>query len=603
MKERVKELLVLHATSPEASDLNLLKLADFLGVPSHSDTLANSCDNPWEAVLQHSRGDDCAVCVGASTLRKCFGRSALAQRLRVDGLGCSVQLFVYGFDPQDGDSELVRALSNGAFDAVRPLDGRADQYCVSGKYRPFCQEFSGLSFGPVAQENDLVFDVALKQERLADYIRIGDRPFLAGIQSGAVQVTLAGTREILDIDAPVAPGVCPLEWFARLVPALMFLRYAFGDRCWQPGKKLACFIVDDPLLHDRHGFLEFDTLLAAMKREDFATALAFIPWNYRRSHPRVAELFRKHPRRLSLSIHGCDHTKREFGDAAAAPLLSKARASRARMAKHRELTGVPFDNVMVFPQGVFSTAALRAMKQAGFLAAVNSTPFPVDDPSEKLRVRDLLSPAVTRHSSLPLFVRHYPTCLAEFALDLFLGKPALMVEHHDYFRNGYHQLEAFAAQINHLNDTIYWCGLEEIARNSFLWKTDAAEIVHVRLFCDQSVVTNNWPTPRLFKFSKSLDRDQLKPPAVAANGEYVTTITSESEVCFERTLQPGEQVAIELCANEGALSGGLRFGSAWYRAKVFARRRLCELRDNYVCRISLFGDDWSSRRKTVMRDN
>src|SRR5206468_4420852 len=110
-----------------------------------------------------------------------------------------------------------------------------------------------------ARENDLVFDVALKKERIADYIRIGNRPFLAGIQSGALQVTLAGTREILDIDAAVAPGVRPLDWFARLVPALMFLRHVFGDRCWQAAKKLACLIVDDPLLQDRHGFLEFDT--------------------------------------------------------------------------------------------------------------------------------------------------------------------------------------------------------------------------------------------------------------------------------------------------------------------------------------------------------
>jgi hypothetical protein len=602
MRERLKELLFLHGASPETSDLNLLKLADFLGVPSRSDTLANSCDNPLEAILQHSQGDDCAVCVGASTLRKCFDRSAFTQRLEVDGSGSSVQLFVYGFDPQDGGSELVHALSNGAFDAVRPLDGRADQYCVSSKYRPFCQEFSGLSFGPVARENDLVFEVALNQERIADYICIGDRPFLAGTQSGAVEVTLAGTREILDIDAPVAPAVRPLDWFSRLVPPLMFLRYAFGDRCWQAAKKLACFIVDDPLLHDRHGFLEYDTLVAAMEQEDFATNLAFIPWNYRRSHPRVAELFRRHPRRLSLSIHGCDHTKGEFGDTSAALLLSKARASRSRMAKHRELTGIPCDNVMVFPQGVFSTAALRAIEQAGFLAAVNSTPFPVDNPPEKLRVRDLLSPAVTRYSSLPLFIRHYPTRPAEFALDLFLGRPALMVEHHDYFRDGYQQLEAFAAQINHLSDTIYWCGLEEIARNSYLWRTDAAEIVHVRLFCDQSIVVNNWPTPRPFKFSKSLDRDQLKPPAVVAIGEYVAAVTSGSEVCFERMLQPGEQVTIEFAAPEGALGGGLRFGSAWYRAKVFARRRLCELRDNYVCRINLFGSD-SSPRKTVMRQN
>jgi hypothetical protein len=595
------ELVVVHECDPKCSDLHLIKLAIFAGIPVRGVPLAATADGQRREILQIMRQAGC-VAANASTLRQCLSQSSLVDMLQSMEIESARKLFVYGFDSQDRDSELVRALSDGAFDAVRPLDGRADQYCVSGKYRPFCQEFSGLSFGPVARENDLVFDGAPKQERIADCIRIGDRPFLAGVQSGAVQVTLAGTREILDIDAPVAPGVRPLEWFSRLLPVLMFLRHTFGDRCWQPGKKLACFIVDDPLLHDRHGFLEYDTLLAAMEREDFATNLAFIPWNYGRSHPRVAELFRKHPRRLSLSIHGCDHTKGEFGDTAAAPLLSKARASRVRMAKHRELTGVPFDNVMVFPQGVFSTAALRTMKQAGFLAAVNSTPFPVDDPPEKLRVRDLLSPAVTRHSSLPLFIRHYPTRLADFALDLFLGKPALMVEHHDYFRHGYRQLEAFAAQINHLSDAIYWCGLEEIARNSFLWRTDAAEIVHVLLFCDQSIVTNNWPTPRLFKFSKSLDRDQLKPPAVAANGEYVTTVTSESEVCFERTLQPGEQVAIELAGSEGALSGGLRFGSAWYRAKVFARRRLCELRDNYVCRISLFGSDWSSR-KTVMRQN
>jgi len=594
------ELVVVHECDPKCSDLHLIKLAVFAGIPVRGVPLAATADGQGSEILQIMRQAGC-VAVNASTLRQCLSQSSLVDMLQSMEVESATKLFVYGFDSQDGDSELVRALSNGAFDAVRPLDGRADQYCVSGKCRPFCQEFSGLSFGPVAWENDLLFDVA-KKERIADYIRIGDRPFLAGIQNGAVQITLAGTREILDIDATVAAGVRPLDWFSQLVPALMFLRYAFGDRCWQPGKKMACFIVDDPLLHDRHGFLEFDPLLAAMDQEDFATNLAFIPWNYRRSHPRVAELFRKHPRRLSLSIHGCDHTKREFGDTAAAPLLSKARASRARMAKHRELTGVPCDNVMVFPQGTFSTAALEALKQAGFLAAVNSTPFPIDDPPEKLRVRDLLSPAVTRHSSLPLFLREYPTRLAEFALDLFLGKPALMVEHHDYFRDGYHQLEAFAAQINHLSDSIEWRGLEEIVRNSYLWRTDAGGVVHVRLFCDDSVVRNDRPTPRQFRFSKSLDRDQSKPPAVAANGEYVTTVTSESEVCFERTLQPGEQVAIESAAPEGALSGDLRFGSAWYRAKVFARRRLCELRDNYLCRISLFGSDWSPR-KTVMRQN
>ena len=82
-----------------------------------------------------------------------------------------------------------------------------------------------------------------------------------------------------------------------------------------------------------------------------------------------------------------------------------------------------------------------------------------------MRVRNLLTPAVTCYSGFPLFIRHYPNCIADFALDLFFGKPALIVEHHDYFRSGYKKIQEFAAQINRLSEGISLCGLEEIVRN------------------------------------------------------------------------------------------------------------------------------------------
>jgi hypothetical protein len=41
--------------------------------------------------------------------------------------------------------------------------------------------------------------------------------------------------------------------------------------------------------------------------------------------------------------------------------------------------GMPFDNIMVFPQGRFSTEAIRALKSNGFTAAANSDPWPVDN--------------------------------------------------------------------------------------------------------------------------------------------------------------------------------------------------------------------------------
>src|SRR5262252_284044 len=98
------------------------------------------------------------------------------------------------------------------------------------------------------------------------------------------------------------------------------------------------------------------------------------------------------------------------------------------MKAHSEINGVPFDDVMVFPQGLFSTGAMAALKAAGYLAAVNSDLCPSNG-SGTLTLRDVLEVAVTRFSGFPLFGRRYPRELAEFALDLFVGKPALAVEH------------------------------------------------------------------------------------------------------------------------------------------------------------------------------
>src|SRR6185436_17611319 len=106
---------------------------------------------------------------------------------------------------------------------------------------------------------------------------------------------------------------------------------------------------------------------------------------------------------------------------------------------HRALFGVPFDEVMVFPQGIFSTAAMAALRASGYLAAVNSTPEPIDTEGT-LQLRDVIDVAVTRFSGFPLFTRRYPSQLAELAFDLFLGKPAFIVEHAGYFRDGYESL-------------------------------------------------------------------------------------------------------------------------------------------------------------------
>ncbi len=192
---------------------------------------------------------------------------------------------------------------------------------------------------------------------------------------------------------------------------MMFIRCTSGSSCWHNDRPSACFIVDDPLLRRQYGFLDYKKLSELMDRERFSTSIAFIPWNYRRSDRRIAELLAGRPLTYSLCVHGCDHARGEFGSIDHNFLREKAQLALEWMRQHRTLSGLDFDDVMVFPQGIFSTAAMRALHSCRYLAAVNGPPYPIDR-EDSLTLEDLLQVAVTRFSNVPLFTRRYPQDLA-----------------------------------------------------------------------------------------------------------------------------------------------------------------------------------------------
>lgn len=187
-------------------------------------------------------------------------------------------------------------------------------------------------------------------------------------------------------------------------------------------------IIDDPTLKENYGFLNYRELLNLMDRYNFCTSIAFIPWNYKRTSPRIAALFRERPDRFSLCVHGCDHTKGEFGKTDLSYLELKVELATARMIEHERRTGIPFDRIMVFPQGVFTNEALETLKIFRYLAAVNTEPDPVNSPLT---------------SEFPLFIRQLP-CVTFNKL----YSPMFFVLHHDYFRYGYDCLSHFIATLN-----------------------------------------------------------------------------------------------------------------------------------------------------------
>ncbi len=229
-----------------------------------------------------------------------------------------------------------------------------------------------------------------------------------------------------------------------------------------PRETLACLVIDDPLLIPRYGCLDYQKLLNAMKRHNFFTEIAFIPWNYKRSHTKTVRLLADNPDYFSVCVHGCNHTTNEFGEGNYQELKTLLSIALWRMEQHKLLTGLPYDPVFVFPQGRFSSVAMQTLKDQGFLAAFNSTLRATD--ANELPDVEYLRPATTIYHDFPLFLRRYPKEKSGFVSDLAHGRPIIIVEHHNVFRDGYKSITDLVDWVNSLGN-IKWTSLYHIAEH------------------------------------------------------------------------------------------------------------------------------------------
>ncbi|MGB7220855.1 MAG: hypothetical protein WBD07_18790 [Vicinamibacterales bacterium] len=478
----------------------------------------------------------------------------------LDGLsglasGVADHVFVHSFQTTERHGAIARVLSSGVLVGIAPQSNVASKLHVTENHRQWCGPFSGLSLGAVDPARDHRFLEASGQQSGPTLIRTGDAPFFVRTEQGGAQVFLLACGELADLDQEVRRQAQPLPWFSRLVPLMMFLRGALGDRVWHNDSPRACFVIDDPLLKNRYGFLKYKRLVEIMGRQRFSTCIAFIPCNYQRSSTDVASLLSSSPWVPSLCVHGCDHTDAEFETTDFDSLRGKARLALDRMRAHQRLSGVPFDDVMVFPRGRFSAQAVAALKASGYLAAINGDVCPA---SEKATVRDLLQVAVTRFSDFPLFGRRYPRDIAEFAFDVFVGKPAVAVEHHGYFQDGYGALESFVEQLNALHDRLEWTNLATICSRAHLTKTADDGDTHVRFYTSRFTLQNDGTAARRYQLFRR--DDDVKIPV---------------------TLNPGQME--EISVSDGIHPAGEPWRvSDMHNAKVRARRLLGEFRDNYV---------------------
>jgi hypothetical protein len=419
-------------------------------------------------------------------------------------------------------------------------------------------------------------------ESLTPLIAGEDRAAFLKLNCNGLPVFVSSER-LIDVDAELTTFNFDIrDHLFSAVPLVSYIRWAFPQSSWHAPEISACLVIDDPLLKPTHGFVDFQELLALMKRHNFSTNIAFIPWNWTRSMPGVVRLFRENPEHFSLSVHGCDHTRAEFGSPSQQRHYWKARQALDRMNRHEAATGISHDPVMVFPQGIFSEAAMSALKRTNLIASVNSDIISADPHPRAITISDVWDIAVMRYP-FPLFTRRYPwEGIENFAFDALLGKPAIAIIHHDYCSDHCERLVSFVQQVNALQCAPTWRNLGEVVRRSYRQRLDSTGAVEVKMYGTELRIENRSDQPKRFLIRRR-ECEASAIQQICTDDQKVAWKQVDQDECinFETDLKAGENRVIKIKFHDLAGKENNEDNLS-YRFKTMLRRYLCEVRDNYL---------------------
>ena len=252
--------------------------------------------------------------------------------------------------------------------------------------------------------------------------------------------------------------------------------------------------------------------------------------------------------------------------------------AKRRMDAHQRSTRLPHQSVMVFPQGVFSIEAVECLRSAGYLAVANTE---VSDcwGQGHLTLQELLQPAICCYEGPPLFSRRRPDAGAiNFAVDSFLGKPCLVVLHHDFFKGGIQKLEEVVEDLASLNLRLDWDNLENIVDRCALTRRNNDGSKIVRIFADRAKIRVD---EQLTVIKRETHSDRIQ--GVSVDGESVDFRFEGGFLVCNIGPRTNRIVSLEIVTEVAPVVGPTEDSIA-ERVQIALRRYLCEFRDNYATR-------------------
>jgi len=224
---------------------------------------------------------------------------------------------------------------------------------------------------------------------------------------------------------------------------------------------------------------------------------------------------------------------------------------------------------------------MEVLKANNYLAAVNLETTPINH-FDEVPLKCYLEPAVTCFGNFPLFGRQYSEDVPDLALNLFLYKPAFIIEHHDFFKKRSADAIRSIRHVNRLDPTLRWGGLENVLTRSYVQKQESKGVFAVRAFTRKTRISNESDTRKEYIFSKE-EKDSASIEKVTIDGKEWFYDQAAPVLSFSLAINPGATAEIEIVYRDRYPN--VHVENSFYRnLKVFSRRHLSEMRDNYLSR-------------------
>jgi hypothetical protein len=577
MAQPASRALLVFNGEPSPADRHLAAVVDFFGIASEP-VPADNLLRPGAG--EASAGGSYSVLCSAPVMAALLGDANHAGQPLPGPFSRATSVFLFGFQETDACNRLLRLLAGSAGARIRRAAQPQAPISISSAMPEVCGPMSGLTFSAELGDSTLfeLGDVGPAVEVIAE---TPQGALFVRARFQGVDIYFSAPGAIADLSAPREANFDVREQFTEAVPLVMFLQSAFRGACWTSPETSACLIVDDPTLRPRYGFLRFQELVEMMDRWAFTTTLAFIPWNWRRTSAQTIALFRQNRGRLSLCMHGCDHTAGEFASRSGAELNGRLKSAARRMESLEKRSELPCDRVMVFPQGRFSPESGRALKLNGYSAAVNTVVAPANGAPNATTLADLWSPAITKYGTFPIYTRRYMDQGVEnFAFDALLGKPCFIASHHDLFENGARVFTEFLVRLNALPGKLRWRSLGDAVDRGYLVRRRGEGSVEVRMFASSLAIENQSAAPVDFEFTKP-EGDPGSVQSVNVNSAPIEFRCEGGTLEFRARLGAGQKADVRVGYLD-TLEAPLVPAGLGYRFRTALRRYLSEFRDNHL---------------------